>query len=93
MKYSASFTKTAKGNGVKEGSVLSIKVDGSNFFNGGIYQKGFPMLTFQSVPGDIDCEILVKRKGLSLKGKATLKVRAFDSQWRGAGWNDEFEIF
>jgi hypothetical protein len=51
------------------------------------------MLTFQSVPGDIDCEVLIKRKGLSLKGKATLKVRAFDSEWRGAGWNDEFEIF
>lgn len=93
MKYSASFVKTSKGNGIKEGSVLTIKVDGAHFFSGAVYQKGFPVIAFQTLPGDNDAEVLIKRKNLSLKGKAVLKVRAYDIDWRGAGWNDEFEIF
>ncbi len=92
MKYSASFSTSGKGNSIKEGDILKIKVDGAYFFSGGIYQKGFPVIAFQTVPGDNDAEILVKRKGLSLRGKAVLKVRAYDEKWRGSGWNDEFEI-
>lgn len=93
MKYNVNFVKTRDGNGIKEGSVMSIKIDGAYFFSGGIYQKGFPVIAFQTLPGDNDAEILVKRKDRSLKGKAVLKVRAYDERWRGAGWNDEFVIF
>jgi hypothetical protein len=93
MKYNTNFVKTKQGNGIKEGSVLQIKIDGAHFFSGAIYQNNFPVIAFQTIPGDNDTEILVKRKDKSLKGKAVLKVRAYDSQWRGAGWNDEFVIF
>jgi len=92
MKYSASFIKGKDGNVAKEGSVLSIRVDGAHFFSGAIYQNGFPVIAFQTQPGDNEAEVFLKRKDRSIKGKATLKVRAYDSQWRGAGWNDEFFI-
>jgi len=92
MKYSANFITTKQGNAVKEGTILKIRVDGAHFITGGIYQCGFPVITFQTEAGDNDVEVLLKRKDRSFRGKATLKVRAFDSTWRGAGWNDEFEI-
>jgi hypothetical protein len=92
MKYSASFITSKQGNAAKEGTTLRIRVDGAHFISGGIYQNGSPVIAFQTEAGDNDVEVLLKRKDRSLKGKATLKVRAFDSTWRGAGWNDEFEI-
>ncbi|MFM7796011.1 MAG: hypothetical protein ACKO7N_04535 [Candidatus Nitrosotenuis sp.] len=92
MKYSANFIKGKDGNAAKEGSVLSVRVDGAHFFSGAIYQNGSPIIAFQTQPGDNDAEILLKRKDKSIRGKAILKVRAYDSQWRGAGWNDEFNI-
>jgi len=92
MKYSASFIKGKDGNAAKEGSVLSIRVDGSHFFSGAVYQNGFPVIVFQTQTGDNEVDVFLKRKDRSIKGRATLKVRAYDSQWRGAGWNDEFDI-
>lgn len=92
MKYSASFIKGKDGNAAKEGSILTIRVDGAHFFSGAIYQNGSPIIAFQTEAGDNDKEILLKRRDRSIKGKAKLKVRAYDSQWRGAGWDDEFDI-
>jgi len=92
VKYSANFITSKQGNAAKEGSVLTIRVDGAHFISGGIYQNGFPVIAFQTQAGDNDVDVILRRKDKSLKGKATLKVRAYDSAWRGAGWNDEFEI-
>lgn len=94
MKYNTNFvTAHSGGNGIQEGKILNIKIDGAHFFSGAIYQNGFPVIAFQTIPGDNDADILVKVKGRSIKGKATLKVRAFDKDWRGAGWDDDFVIF
>lgn len=92
MKYTASWIKTRDGNAIKEGSVLRVKVEGAHFFSGAVYQNGFPVIAFQTLPGDNDDEILIKRKDRSLKGKAILKVRAYDKLWKGSGWDDEFLI-
>lgn len=92
MKYSTNFKKHKNGNAADEGTVLTIKVEGAYFISGGVYQCGVALLAFQTEAGDDTVDIILKRKGRSIKGKATLKVRAFDSQWRGAGWNDEFTI-
>jgi hypothetical protein len=92
MKYSANFIKGKEGNAAKEGSILTIRVDGAHFFSGAVYQNGFPVIAFQTEAGDNDKEILLKRKDHSIRGKAKLKIRAYDSQWRGAGWDDEFDI-
>lgn len=94
MKYITNFVKTpSNGNGIREGSVLNVKIDGAYFFSGAVYQNGFPVITFQTIPGDNDTEIFLKVKGRSIKGKSILKVRAYDKDWRGAGWDDEFVIF
>ena len=93
MKYNANFVKTKDGNGAKEGSILNIRIDGAHFFSGAVYQNGFPVLAFQTLAGDNDYDLILKRKDKSIKGKAVLKVRAYDKEWRGAGWNDEFIIF
>jgi len=92
MKYSANFVKTKNGNASKEGSVLTVRVEGAHFLNGAVYQNGAPIIVFQTEAGDSDVDILLKLKNRSIKGKAKLKVRAFDSQWRGFGWDDEFDI-
>ena len=93
MKYSTNFVKKGNTHGISEGDVLTITVEGANFLSGGIYQKGSPMISFQTEPGDNSVDVLVKRKGTSIKGKSVLKVRAYDEAWRGQGWNDTFEIF
>lgn len=94
MKYNVNFVQSkTDGNSIKEGSVMNIKIDGAYFFSGGIYQNGFPVIIFQTLAGDNEADVLVKVKGRAIKGKAILKVRAFDKDWRGAGWNDEFYIF
>lgn len=92
MKYAVSFFQGKDGNSVAEGSTLDIKIDGAYFFSGGIYKNGFPVIAFQTIPGDNTMEVVVKRKGISLKGKATLKIKAFDEKWRGSGWSDDFII-
>lgn len=93
MKYITNFVKHGSTHGIAEGEVLNITVDGAHFFSGGIYKNGFPVIAFQTVPGDNEVDVVVKRKGQVLKGKYTLKVRAYDEKWRGAGWDDTFEIF
>jgi len=92
MKYLATFIKGKEGNAAREGSVLTVQVEGAHFISGAVYQKGSPIIAFQTEAGDDSVDILLKRKNRSIKGRAMLKVRAYDSCWRGAGWNDEFDI-
>jgi hypothetical protein len=84
MKYSANWTKYPQGNGIAEGETLIVK---SNVgFQGGIYQKGILKLIINghSKTG----KLVIKRKGVKLKGLATLVLRAYD----GTGVKDEFII-
>ena len=84
MKYSANWTKTQYGNGLYEGDTLIVK---SNVgFQGGIYQKGVLKLIINghSKTG----KLVLKRKGVKLKGVSTLVLRAYD----GTGIKDEFVI-
>lgn len=84
MKYSANWIKTPEGNGIREGDTLIIK---SNVgFQGGIYQKG--VLKLIANGHSKTCRLVIKRKGVKLKGLATLKVIAYD----GTGIKDEFII-
>lgn len=92
MKYNVNFEQTKNGNSIKENSIMKIKIDGAHFISGGIYQNNFPVVMFQTQAGDNDAELLVRRKDKSLKGKAVLKIKAFDSEWREFGWTDEFLI-
>ena len=92
MKYIVGFERGPNGNQIKEKSILSVKIEGAHFFSGAVYKKGSPVIAFQTIPGDDYEEVVVHRKGMSLRGKAELRIRAFDRSWRGQGWDDEFEI-
>ena len=82
--------KTPNGNGIREGETLRINAKGASHISGAIYQKGFPVLAIFGM-GE-NAKILVKRKGLNLKGQAVLKLRASDSKHRGFGIDDAFNI-
>ena len=84
------WVKTAKGNAAIEGTVLKINAKGASHISGAIYQKGFPVLAIFGM-GE-NAKILLKRKGLNLKGQAVLKLRAFDKNHRGFGIDDAFFI-
>ena len=84
MKYNANWIKTPNGNGINEGDTLIIK---SNVgFQGGIYQKGVLKLIVNG--HSKTSKLVIKRKGVKLKGLATLKLVAYD----GTGIKDEFLI-
>lgn len=97
MKFNVNWTKGKLGNEAKEGQKIYITCEQGNAGNGkpkhilfGVYQKGFPVIIGQKDGGKIDFKLA--RKGLSLKGKATLKVTCYDEQWRSFGWKDDFNI-
>ena len=84
------WVKTSHGNAIDEGTILKINAKGASHISGAIYQKGFPVLAIFGM-GE-NAKILLKRKGLNLKGQAVLKLRAFDSKHRGFGIDDAFFI-
>ena len=84
------WVKTPNGNAINEGDMLTIHAAGASHISGAIYQKGFPVLAIFGA-GE-RAKILVKRKGLNLKGQAVLKLRAFDKKYRGFGIDDAFII-
>ena len=94
MKYSVNWTKGKEGNQAREGQTVSIKCSSEGpspaqvLF--GVYQNGFPVIIGQKPGGKIDFKL--SRKGMSLKGEATLKVTCYDSTWRSFGWKDGFKI-
>jgi len=90
MKIRVNWIKTPQGNGIEEGSTLTITADGADHISGGIYKKGFPVLAIFGKGSK--ASIKVKRLGISLKGPAVLKVRAYDKYYRGSGIDDAFEI-
>ena len=90
MKFIMNCIKTTSGNGIAEGDTLRINAKGASHISGAIYRKGFPVLAIFGM-GE-NAKILVKRKGMSLKGQCVLKLRAFDSKHRGFGIDDAFSI-
>ena len=82
--------KTPNGNGIKEGDTLKVTAQGASHISGAIYRKGFPVLAIFGMGNSAKIKVL--RKGLSLKGPAVLKLRAFDSKHRGFGIDDAFII-
>ena len=90
MKFTMNWVKTPNGNGIAEGSTLKINAAGASHISGAIYKKGFPVLAIFGM-GE-NAKVLVKRKGMNLKGQCVLKLRAFDSKHRGFGIDDAFII-
>ena len=90
MKFIINWTKSSKGNSFVEGDVLKIHAAGASHISGAIYRNGSPVLAIFGM-GE-NAKIMVKRKGMNLKGMAVLKLRAFDSKHRGFGIDDAFSI-
>ena len=80
------WVKTSHGNAIDEGTILKINAKGASHISGAIYQKGFPVLAIFGM-GE-NAKILLKRKGVKLRGVSTLVLRAYD----GTGVKDEFVI-
>ena len=92
MKYSVNWVQTKSGNAAKQGQVVTINVAEADFIVYGVYKDGFPVLVGQTRPGDNEDSFILKRKGIDLKGKATLKVSAYNKKGNRFGWTDEFNI-
>lgn len=89
MKYSVNWTKGKKGNEAKEGDIIKIQTD-ADYLIWGVYKNNLPVIIGQ-VPRGHD-SFKLKRSGMSLKGKAVLKVTGYTKDWSGSGIKDEFEI-
>jgi len=76
MKFTINWIKTPNGNGIREGSQLKIHAARASHISGAIYRKGFPVLAIFGM-GE-NAKILVKRKGLSLKGQAVCFITEFE---------------
>lgn len=90
MKFDINWIKTSTGNGINEGTILRIQAKGAAHISGAIYKKGLPVLAIFGM-GE-NAKILIKRKGMNLKGQCVLKIRAFDTKHRGFGLDDAFSI-
>lgn len=84
MTFKINWIKTPNGNAIKEGDTL--RITNNKGFQGGIYQKGLPVLLVNGNNGS--ASIKIQRKGKSLKGLAALKLKDYD----GKGITDAFFI-
>jgi len=90
MKYKVNFLKGENGNTAKQGQLLKITIPGSKLIDFGIYKGGYPIIIGQESSDAVS--VVLKRKGLDLKGQATLKVVAYNTEWQKFSWIDEFYI-
>jgi hypothetical protein len=90
MKYSVNWTKTNRGNAAQENQIIIITVKGSKLTLFGVFKDGAPVIVGQE--NDDSISFVLKRKGLKLKGQATLKTTAYNSTWKKSTWKDEFNI-
>ena len=90
-KIRVNWVRTPKGNGIKEGSILRVTASGAAHISGAVYKKGYPVLAIFGYGQN--ARIRLKRSKMSLKGRALLKIRAFDKFGRGFGIDDIFEVF
>jgi len=99
MKYKANWIRTNKGNGIKAGNTLIVKVENAVVTTGIISLKwhGLFWKRLQIAQGKTIVSFKLKKK----KGKKTvpydnghykLIVRASDKNHKGYGWKDEFEV-
>ena len=90
MRFHINWKKTPKGNGIAEGSILRVNAPGASHISGSIYKNGFPVLAIFGMGSR--ASIKVKRKNKSLRGRAILKLRAYDKYGKGFGIDDIFEV-
>lgn len=93
MKYDNNFIKTDQGNGIYQGSTLTVSISGAEVIAGGIYQNNFPVLIDQGK----DTLSFKLRKGWLRralpKGRYVLKLWYYDyDTQKGGGIRDEFDI-
>ena len=90
-KIRVNWVRTSKGNGIKEGSILRVNASGAAHVSGAIYKNGYPVIGLFGYGQNARDRL--KRSKMSLKGRALLKIRAFDKYGRGFGIDDIFEVF
>ncbi len=92
-KYKVNWIKTDKGNGILAGHEIVVTCKDADHISGGIYQNNFPVVINQ-VMGDV-IKFKTKRGyfGRKLpKGTYLLRIRGNYADYRGFGYDDEFEI-
>lgn len=89
--------KTTHGNALNEGDTLEISVPGAYFVNATVYKRGSPVIGLDAVKHKKNgyngkAYIILQRKGISLKGLCTLKIRAQMPNGTGKNVDDEFIV-
>ena len=90
MKITCNWVKSPMGNAIKEGDTLRVSAPGAGHISGGIYKNGFPVLAIFGAGSHASIKVI--RKGKSLKGTCILKIRAYDTKYRGFGIDDTFTV-
>ena len=73
-------------HGLAEGETLKITAIGAVVISGGLYKNGALQIPFQKTGDNVSIKLAFK--GRSLKGKCTLKIRAYDAKHKGFGQDD-----
>ena len=98
MKYKANWIKTKKGNGIKTGNTLIVKVEEARIISGWIAKKTWYGRKMKQVD---QAKNMLSFKLKERKGKRTvnyktglyiLKVSAFNKKNKNYQWTDVFEI-
>ena len=98
MKYKANWIKTKKGNGIKAGNSITVKVIGATTVSGWIARKTWHGKKIMQIDqGKTILSFKLKEK----KGKKTvpyktgsyiLKISATDKSNKSNTWQDQFEV-
>ena len=98
MKYKVNWIKSSKGNAIKAGKTLIVKITDARIVSGWIAKKtwyGRKMKQVDQSKNTLSFK-LKQRKGKNTinykKGKYLLKVSAFDKKNKNNQWTDEFEV-
>ena len=91
--FNVPWVETSSGVALQESTQpITLSADGARCILFGVYQNGFPVIIGQSQDGHNTINLVLKRAGKSLKGKATLKITAYDQSWASYGFQKDFNI-
>ena len=93
MKYKVNWINTPKGNGIKAGKTLIVKVSDTKLISGWVAKKkwyGSKKLQIGQGTNELKFKLLPIKK--YEKGKYVLRVIAHDKTWQYKKWRDVFEV-
>ena len=98
MKYKANWIKTEKGNGIKTGNSIIVKVNEAITVSGWIARKtwhGKKIMQVAQGKSHVSFKLKEKRMGKTVPyktGRYTLKISATSKTNKSNTWTDDFEV-